>query len=134
MSLRSVTVLTLFTSVLCCLFMGCSSNNESAEVTGTILVDGQLAQKGSMSFVPEDGKSQTAGCEIKDGKYLATVPAGKMKVEIRIPTEDGKKEIYPGQFAPKFKEILPEKYNTKTTLTMEVKPGKNEKDWVLATK
>ena len=43
--------------------IGCAGDN-MADVSGTVTVDGAPAEKGSVTFVPADGKSPTAGCEI----------------------------------------------------------------------
>jgi hypothetical protein len=130
---RSAGRLALFTTVLMGLLTGCSGN-QSSEVTGTVLVDGQPPDEGSISFVPEDGKSQTFGDKIVNGKYTANGGFGTMKVDIRVSEVVGKKEIYPGKFAPTYREMLPAKYNTKTELRFDVKPGRNEKNWELTTK
>ncbi len=115
---------------------GCSDNSLS-EVTGTVSVNGQPAEKGSISFIPADGKAQTTGGEIKEGKYSVKVPPGMAKVQIRIPVVDGKKKLYNTPDSPvqdTLKEVLPEKYNNKTELLFDVQPGKNEKNWDLKNK
>jgi hypothetical protein len=40
----------------------------------------------------------------------------------------------PGPGRGMFEESLPEKYNEKTELTFEIRPGRNEKNWDLSTK
>lgn len=115
---------------------GCA-DDKTAEVTGTISVDGNPAEKGSISFVPADGKSPTAGSEIKNGKYAAKVPLGTAKVQVRVPKVVGKKKLYNTPDSPVqdiLEEALPGRYNDKTELQYEVKPGKNEKDWDLKSK
>jgi hypothetical protein len=120
---------------------GCSGGTKMADVTGTVTVDGKPAEQGSISFIPVDGKTPTAGGEIRaGGKYSARVPLGKMKVEIRVPRQVGTKKLYDdpdnpnSPVAPIFEETLPEKYHNNTELSYEVKPGKNEKDWALKTR
>ncbi len=102
------------------------------------MVDGQPAEQGSISFIPEDGKGHTAGGKIENGKYTAPdVAVGTMKVEIRVPKITGKKQLYDDKkadFVPTYSETLPKKYNTQTELRFDVKPGKNEKTWELSTK
>lgn len=126
----------LFTIFLIGILAGCSGGS-TAEVTGTITVDGQPAEKGSISFIPSDGKSHTSGGQIENGKYAATnVPLGEMQVQIRIPKVTGKKKVYETGDSPyrdTFSESLPKKYNDQTELRFEVKPGKNEKNWELTT-
>lgn len=116
--------------------VGCSSDN-MADVTGTVTVDGKSPEKGSIAFIPADGKSQTAGAEIQNGKYSARVPIGNSKVEIRVAKVIGRKKLYDTPDSPVqdvMEEVLPKKYNEETELTFEVKPGTNEKNWELSTK
>jgi hypothetical protein len=121
-------------SVALGLLTGCGGGDNMADVTGTVTVDGATPEKGSMTFIPADGKSPTAGGEIVNGKYSARVPLGTAKVQIRVPKVVGKKKLYNTPDSPVqdiFEEVLPAKYNEKTELTVEVKPGKNEKNWEL---
>jgi hypothetical protein len=115
---------------------GCSSDG-LCTVTGSVTVDGQPAQDGSIAFFPVDGKSQTTGAVIKAGRYAARVPPGLARVQIRVPKVVGKVKLYNTPDSPlqdKMEETLPEKYNNKTELRLEVKPGKNEKNWELKTR
>jgi hypothetical protein len=133
---RTAGCIALFTIALLGMLVGCSSNT-SAEVTGSITVDGQPAEKGSISFIPVDGKTTTEGGVIENGKYTAKSAIGAMKVQIRVPKVTGKKQLYDdkkAEFVPTYSETLPRKYNTDTELRLDVKPGKNEKDWELSTK
>ena len=121
---------------------GCSSGPTTGEVTGTVTVDpgGVPAEGSSINFIPTDGKANTAGAQIINGKYTATVPVGTAKVEIRIPRPQGKgnkskpaaHKEGPGS-GPSvgniIEESLPPEYNDKTTLTFDVKPGTQEKNW-----
>ena len=112
---------------------GCQRDT-TAELSGTIMVDGKPLEKGSIGFAPADGNGQTAGGEVMAGKYSVKVPIGLMKVEIRYPKVVGKKKDYDapgGKFYDLFDESLPAKYNDETQLTLEIKSGKNQKDWDL---
>jgi hypothetical protein len=117
------------------LVAGCSDGLST--VSGKVTVDGTPAEKGSISFIPADGATQTTGGEIKDGKYSFRAPRGKMKVQVRVPKVVGKKKLYPTSDSPIqdiLAEVLPAKYNDKTELLFDVQPGKNEKDWDLKTR
>jgi hypothetical protein len=107
-------------------------------VTGTVTVDGSPASEGSsIAFFPIDGKSSTAGAEIIDGKYEATVPLGQVKVEIRVPKVVGQRKLYDTPDSPiklVMDESLPAKYNDASELTLDVQPGENEQDYDLTTK
>ena len=117
-------------------FAGCDSG--TADISGAVKYDGQLVEEGSIAFYPADGKGKTAGGSIKNGKYSANVPVGTMKVTIAWPKGTGvKKKLYDND--PKSPEIelkteaLPDKYSSPaaTELQVEVKSGRNEKNWDL---
>jgi hypothetical protein len=113
---------------------GCGPGDNTADVSGTVTFDGAPVADGSITFVPSDGKSPTAGGVIKDGKYTCRVPVGPMKVSITSAKEVGRKKLYQTKDSPEvpvMKEILPEKYNMKTELTYEVKSGTQVKDFTL---
>jgi hypothetical protein len=107
-------------------------------VTGTVTVDGAPATEGSsIAFFPIDRKSSTAGAEIIDGTYEATVPLGQSKVEIRVPKVIGQRKLYDTADSPiknVMAESLPAKYNDASELTIDVQPGETQQDYDLATK
>jgi hypothetical protein len=116
--------------------VGCEEPTRGV-VTGTVTVDGAPAKSGSIAFFPVDGKSSTTGAEIADGQYRAEVPFGQQKVEIRVPKKVGEKKLYDtpdSPIKPILAESLPAKYNDATELTLEVKPGENQKDFQLSTR
>lgn len=129
-----------FKALIICFAMivGCGGDATMGEVIGTVTIDGKVPPKGSsINFVPVDGKSPSAGATIVDGKYSARVPVGKSKVEIRAPRELNKAQPQragPGPGGDLIEESLPAKYNDATELTVDVKPGKNEKTWNLSSK
>jgi hypothetical protein len=117
------------------LVIGCNSDG-LAEVSGTVSVDGQEVN-GSIAFIPVDGKSQTAGGAIENGRYSFRAPVGTAKVEIRVPKEVGRKKLYNTPDSPEqpiLEEVLPKKYNNETELRYDVQPGQNVKDWIITTK
>ena len=107
-------------------------------VRGTIQVDGVPAKLGAITFIPVDGQSGTAGAAITDGKYIADdVPPGTHKVQIRVPKKVGEQKLYntpDSPVQPIMAEVLPEKFNSKTELRLDVKLGENEKDYDLPSK
>ena len=121
------------------LVAGCGPGAGTGEVTGTVKVDGQPAPPGSsITFIPTDGKSPTAGAVIEDGKYTTRVPVGPAKVQVRAPKTIAKpkagKQEGPGAGSELVEESLPAKYNDNTALTYDVKPGTQTKDWDLKTR
>jgi len=127
---------------------GCSSSGPAVgHVSGKVTVDGQVPADGSsITFLPAEGKSPTAGDMIEAGAYAADVAVGPAKVEIRVPrpvagsspAAAGPGPGGPGSSGPGggglIEESLPPKYNDATELTIDVKAGKNVKDWELSTK
>jgi hypothetical protein len=116
---------------------GCAAN--TGQVSGTVKVDGEPVETGSILFVPADGKGSTAGGKIEKGQYSVKVPLGSMKVAISAPRVVGKKKLYPTADSREVtltKESLPERYSDEkqTELKLEVVAGKNPKDWDLKTK
>jgi hypothetical protein len=114
---------------------GCKEGPATGEVTGAIKVDGEIPPAGSsITFIPADGKSPSAGALLKEGRYTATVPVGLSKVEIRVPRpkKGSGSSGGPGPGGDIIEESLPDKYNDNTELTLEVKRGKNEKNWELS--
>ena len=113
--------------------VGCGPGDNMADVSGTVSYNGEPVADGSISFTPADGKTPTAGGNVKDGKYSCKVPVGPMKVSVTSAKEVGRKKLYgkDGPDMPVMKEVLPEKYNMKTELTYEVKAGSQVKDFPL---
>jgi hypothetical protein len=115
---------------------GCTDRSMS-EVRGTITVDGKAIEKGTIAFFPKDRKSQTTGGDIKDGAYSVQVPVGVMEVQISMPKVVGHKKLYDRPDSPSYPltaEALPEKYNKKSVLQLDVAPGGVTKDWDLSSK
>lgn len=116
---------------------GCADGPPMGEVSGNVTIDGKPVDKGAIKFEPEDGKTPTAGGEISEGFYLVRVPVGPMKVSISAPKVVGKKPIYNTPNSPEMPitvEALPARYNEKTELRLDVKPGKIEKHYDLQSK
>jgi hypothetical protein len=136
LALRAIrTVLALLAVVL---IGSCDSGPRTGEVSGKVSYDGKLLETGSIRLFPTDGTTPTAGGVIKDGKYaVAKVSVGKYKVTISGSQIVGQKKLYDtpnSPTAPITVDPLPEKYKdwSKTELTLDVKPGPNEKNWDLA--
>jgi hypothetical protein len=133
---RSLSFLTLLS--LSAIASGCSKQNPNrGQVTGTVEVDGQPAANGSISFTPIDGNTAGTGGPIVDGRYVVDANIGPSKVAINIPKIVGERKLYDTPDSPKrpiTEEALPPQYNEQTTLTHDVQPGPNEKNFSLKTK
>src|SRR5262245_55766370 len=101
---------------------GCGSS--LAEVSGTVLVDGNALPEGEIIFEAEDGKTTPAASPIKDGKYTVLLRPGAKKVKVNASRPPLKRDPVLGD-AARESMIRPE-YNTKTTLKTDVKPGRQE--------
>lgn len=120
-------------ALLCVLFLslGCSNEPKRYRLYGTVSYKGNPVKIGTISFFPEGSTAPGGGGAINEGKYdipaAAGLLAGKYKVSISAPTTKGAEA---GGDAPgmsgETKETLPAKYNSATTLTVEVGPGKPE--------
>ncbi|MDB5346703.1 MAG: hypothetical protein JWP89_5080 [Schlesneria sp.] len=134
------------TSIMIVSGCGAKSGPERANVSGEVTLDGQPVEKGVIAFVP-DGATQgpTAGAAILGGKY-ATPPGsgpvlGTHRVEItahRMAMVVEGAGIGGGGVGPsggvameKSQMYVPTQYNKNSTLTFEVKSGKNVQDFPL---
>jgi len=124
---------------------GASSDGlDRKSVYGKVTLDGAPLAKGVISFDPDGGTpgAVPAGGVITDGSYsidAATGPTpGKYKVSIRsASTETLDDSNGPGPSLRKKAAVdpIPERYNTKSTLTAEVKAsGSTTVDFALTSK
>jgi hypothetical protein len=124
--------------VLALLAAGCSRQDPNkGEVKGMVMIDGQPAASGAVTFTPVDGQSSTSGGKIMDGQYSVQASTGTARVAIRVPKVVGERKLYDTADSPVrqvLKESLPSQYNDNTTLTFEVKPGVNEHNFDLTSK
>jgi len=117
--------------VLPLLVSGCGPRKPVVE--GQITLDGIPLRKGAIQLKPVDGKGQTAGTGVVDGRYRMEASPGTMKVIINWPQANGKM-MDPGgsgQMIDRYVESVPPQYNEKTELTVTVKPGLNAVDFPL---
>lgn len=125
---------------------GCADPNASGDalprvaVSGSVTLDGKPLPAGSIQFVPksaEAGKGVTATGEIQEGKFAIERTQGPAPGDYQVsissrhgfvisPTEQ------PGPRPKEEAEKIPERYNTKTTLTKDVSAaGPNVFDFAL---
>ena len=121
----------LTVAILCC---GCSQDPKLFPVSGTVTFDGAPMPDGDILFIPVDPSLGPEPGTIKDGKYTLQAREGKKRVEIRA------SKILPGGAKgaggePVPEDYLPQKYNSESTLTAEVKSsGENKADFPLVSK
>ncbi len=115
--------------LLCAPFVGCSSSTTHGTVQGTVTLDGQPLREGVVRFVPLNGSSQTASAAIEEGEFTATVPTGLARIECSAPMVTGKQKMYDTADSPEVDivgELLPERYNVRSELQLEVHAGKQD--------
>jgi hypothetical protein len=132
---RAKAVTLLLSAVL--VVTGCGGKAGKGTVTGRVTLDGNPVEKGTIQFFPADGKGQTAHAPIQGGHFTAEVPVGVKRVEINAPKVVGRRKAYDTPDSPlvdEYGETIPVKYNARSELRTEVKPGRNEADFPLRSK
>lgn len=119
--------------------LGCSKSTDRLSVEGNVTFDGSPVAEGTINFMPLPGTdSPTAGATIRDGHF--SIPAdkglksGEFEVTVKAVRSTGKQVKNPesGEMMDEFEAFIPDRYNTKTELRAQVKPGeKNIVDFEL---
>jgi hypothetical protein len=107
-------------------------------------LDGQLLCRGSITFVPVDDRGQVAsgrgpgGGDVINEKGNYTIKRGlrpgKYRVEIRSTRTLDRKvpnPTIPPELVDEEVSVIPEEYNTRSSLVREVKPGSQVLDFPL---
>jgi len=114
---------------------GCSSAG-AASVEGKVSYGGEPIDVGTITFIPTSGEGVKRGGLIEKGAYKVDAKAGPApgshRVEIRWAKPTGKKSKNEfGEEIERRQEGLPEKYHAESTLTADIKAGKNVIDFEL---
>jgi hypothetical protein len=109
---------------------GCDKRPTRSSVQGEVKLDGQPVDGGRITFIPAGAGVVPAQAPITGGKYQLTTgegpSLGKCKVEIVWSKTTGRKINDPRLgAAEELKQVIPAKYNDKSTLSFEIKPGDN---------
>ncbi len=137
-------------SVLLLSLPGCGGSGDQPElgqVSGTVTLDGKPLSGVAVVFQPDNGRP-ARGMTNAEGKYELTyirdtrgTKVGRNRVEI-APSEEGGEDEDAGELedpdSPQAKKpvnarrpAVPARYNTKSELEADVKPGKNTFDFDL---
>jgi len=101
---------------------GCGTSGPARyPVSGTVTFNGQAVPQGQIVFMPSDGSAPPDAGSIVGGKYSLRVSAGKKRVEITADRETGKVDPVMGA-APR-ESYIPARYNSESTLNVEVTPA-----------
>jgi hypothetical protein len=122
---------------------GCGKGGpQRATVAGSVQLDGQPVESGSIAFYPVEGtRGPSAGGRIEAGRYrIASAKGavvGKARVEINAPKKTGRMipdPINSKALVEEYVEGIPSKYNSESTLTRDIAAGDNQLDFNLTTK
>ncbi len=114
--------------------VGCGKPGRQVTVHGEVTLNGAPLERGSILFAPAEGTSGTVtGCDIKDGHYQisgAKAPAiGWNRVEITATRPTGKmvQDPYgpPGRMVEIIANAVAARFNSTSTLKLEIKPEDN---------
>jgi hypothetical protein len=100
-----------------------------AKVSGTVTLDGQPVESGTISFYPTANSGPTAGGGIENGRYTLEASPGEMTVVISANKVVGKHKMFDTKDSPvvdKVAEVIPERYNKTSELKVTLKPGVND--------
>jgi hypothetical protein len=112
-----------------CLLLGCSSGGpDIAYVSGRVTMDGKPLPNATVVFVPENGRPAGATTDA-EGNYVLNFAQGRKGAipgpsSIRIMTFRDADQDENGNPIPASKETVPARYNTDSTLSFDVEPGK----------
>jgi hypothetical protein len=113
---------------------GCAQKANVGEVKGTVTLDGKPLEDGTIRFTPIEGRGPLAGATIKAGEFSTTVAAGKHRVEISSTKMAGGPVDRHSNAVETVLQLIPEKYNTQSELTLDVQSGLNEPQFDLKSK
>jgi hypothetical protein len=125
--MRSLFCVLLFACWSLAAFTGCGGGKTT--VSGSVSFDGKPVEDGSLMFTPKDGKQPPTAAAVKGGQYSVELAPGSYKVAAYWPkTAPGKGGSNPYEESG---DLIPEKYNRKSDLTLDVSGGSVKKDWDL---
>lgn len=109
---------------------GCKPSDGLQPVEGTVTLDGQPLESGSINIGPMVGQPGTAvGGKIVNGMYQVRASKGEMAVTIRaqksVPIENPTEDEIAHNVTERVVELIPERYNQRSELKITVNEGKN---------
>lgn len=133
---------------------GGATGPQLGRVEGRVQIDGAPVANLQVYFEPADGPT-AVGTTDKDGRYRLSVPGGQsgavagsntVRIIGRLPNQSDSeleeiasaaaqeqgRELNLAEFKASLPPVVPEKYNEKSSLVREVKPGSNSFDFELS--
>ncbi len=112
-------------------FAGCQPDDGLCPVEGTVTLDGQPLEEGSIGMGPMVGQPGTAvGGKIINGTFKLRASEGEMLVNIRsqkkVPIDDPTPDEAAHGVTERSVELIPAKYNDRSELKFTVVKGKNK--------
>lgn len=145
-SVRCVPAFALFLVASAAIGCGGKSGPEKAVVSGKVTLDGAPVETGSIAFIPTGAtKGPVAGAVIEQGTYRTSpgggpvIGAHRVEITAHRPGKGAPAAGAVGATAgpsaaaatPNLEAYIPKQYNKESTLTLDVKSGKNEQDFEL---
>jgi hypothetical protein len=124
------------------LALGCADNSKTAAVSGTVTLDGEPIESGSINFFPVEGTTgPSAGGTIENGHYSVPrekgVVIGRNRVELQGNMKTGRKvpSAIPGEKErDELVSAFPPEYSSDSKLVREINPGSNIINFDLSSK
>lgn len=127
---RSLLLSIVAISLLPLSLSGCSEQTDGrVPVAGTVNLGGNPVEAGTIEFHPKDSSGAHSGAMISQGKFEIAAIQGPRpgKYEVRVYVGDPKQIVEPepglpgdSSRRPAPKQIVPDKYNTKSTLEADI--------------
>lgn len=116
--------------------------NDRGSIEGMVKLDGEPVDRGTITFISEDGKNVSVSGPINQGQYKISSYNGPVigsnKVELRSEKKTGRSIAKPGsttgEQVDEVVEGAAERYNTKSREKLEIKAGANTKDYDIKSK
>lgn len=121
-------------SLIIVFLLGCEAKNELGRlpVSGKISLNGELLQKGTILFAPEQPSGVSSGTDIVDGSYSIAehqgLTPGTYVVRIYAADEEGEdvEPQLPGPGIKTKRERIPPRYNLRSELKLVVEATQDE--------
>jgi len=114
--------------------VGCGESDGLIPVSGVVTFQGTPVPEGTIQFRTLEGDQKAYAAPILEGKYEARIEPGPASVEIRASRiVEGKfVEANPGEKDPVGEMYIPEKYNSRTELKVNIESAKLDENFDLA--